>query len=208
MKELDIDTWARKEHFHFFKQFEEPYFGVTVNLDCTIAYATCKDQGISFFLYYLHKSLQAANEVEPFRYRIKEGKVYVYDQINGSATIHRPDGTFGFSYMTYHEDFSIFARVASEAIARTQQSNKLVPSISGDNVIHFSALPWIDFTAVSHARSYSSQDSCPKITVGKMKEDAGRKSMALSIHVNHALMDGYHVGQYVELFQELMDGGE
>jgi chloramphenicol O-acetyltransferase type A len=29
--------------------------------------------------------------------------------------------------------------------------------------------------------------------------------MAMSIHVHHGLMDGYHVGEFVKLFQELMD---
>jgi hypothetical protein len=31
-----------------------------------------------------------------FKYRIAEDNVYVYDQINASATIGRADGTFGF----------------------------------------------------------------------------------------------------------------
>jgi chloramphenicol O-acetyltransferase type A len=30
-------------------------------------------------------------------------------------------------------------------------------------VIHFSAIPWLDFTSLSHARSYTFPDSCPKI---------------------------------------------
>ena len=51
---LDIDNWKRKDHFHFFRQFEEPFFGVTVNVDCTNAYNTAKSNGISFFLYYLY----------------------------------------------------------------------------------------------------------------------------------------------------------
>ncbi|SDZ50589.1 hypothetical protein SAMN05444412_11869 [Rhodonellum ikkaensis] len=33
-KELEIEKWSRKDHFRFFSQFEEPFFGVTVQLDC------------------------------------------------------------------------------------------------------------------------------------------------------------------------------
>jgi chloramphenicol O-acetyltransferase type A len=51
---------------------------------------------------------------------------------------------------------------------------------------------------MSHARCYSYKDSCPKITFGKITENDGVKTMPLSIHVNHALMDGYHVGEFVE----------
>ena len=36
-KLIDIDNWKRKEHFLFFSKFEEPFFGVTVKVDCTTA---------------------------------------------------------------------------------------------------------------------------------------------------------------------------
>src|SRR5210317_1546485 len=70
VKELDIETWARKEHFNFFKNFEEPFFGVTVEVDCTEAYAHCRKNNISFFMYYLYLSLKASNEMACFHYRI------------------------------------------------------------------------------------------------------------------------------------------
>jgi chloramphenicol O-acetyltransferase type A len=64
MKEIvDMNTWIRKDHFKFFNAFEEPFFGVTVDVDCTATYQQAKDLQVSFFLLYLHKSLQAANEI-------------------------------------------------------------------------------------------------------------------------------------------------
>ena len=86
-----------------------------------------------------------------------------------------------------------------------QNSTGLVPAISGENVIHFSAIPWVDFTSLSHARSFSFRDSMPKISFGKVTEKEGVKSMPVSIHVHHGLMDGYHVGQFVDKFQELLN---
>ena len=106
--QLDIESWARKDHFNFFKQFEEPFFGVCVDVDCTRSYLKCKSEDISFFLYYLHKSLVAANRIEPFRYRIENDNVLIYDKVHASPTINRPDGTFGFAYIDYHEDFQKF----------------------------------------------------------------------------------------------------
>jgi len=46
---IDIEQWNRKEHFLFFSQFEEPFFGATVNIDRTQAYKTAKEKGNSFF---------------------------------------------------------------------------------------------------------------------------------------------------------------
>lgn len=37
-----------------------------------------------------------------------------------------------------------------------------------------------------------------------MKEVNGRLLMPVSVHVHHALMDGLHVGQFLENFQERM----
>jgi len=47
---LDLNAWNRKEHFAFFKQMEEPFFGVTARIDCTQAYAKAKELGVSFLL--------------------------------------------------------------------------------------------------------------------------------------------------------------
>jgi chloramphenicol O-acetyltransferase type A len=203
--ELDINTWNRKEHFEFFSQFEEPYFGVTVELDCTQAYTKCSSQGIPFFLYYLHKTIKAVNLIEPFRYRILDKKVYICDKINVSATISREDNTFGFSYIVYDEEFEGFMENAQKEIKRVRSGSGLMPDTMDDDVIHFSALPWLNFTSLSHSRTYGDNDSCPKISVGKLTTKEGKKVMPVSVHVHHALMDGYHLSLFVEKFQELMN---
>ena len=38
-----------------------------------------------------------------------------------------------------------------------------------------------------------------------MTETSGKRSMPVSVHVHHALVDGVHVGQYIEEFQKLMN---
>lgn len=201
---LDIENWSRKDQFRFFSRFEEPFFGVTIPINCGHAYQICKAKGYSFFLYYLHASLKAANETEPFRYIIEQDQVFVYDQINASATIDRPDGSFGFSYIDYHPDFIAFSSHAKKVIEEVRNSTGLIPAISGENVIHYSSIPWLNFTAISHARCFSYKDSCPKITFGKMTEQNGVQQMPVSIHVHHALMDGWHVAQFADRFQDIL----
>lgn len=207
-KEINIAEWSRKDHFLFFSQFEEPFFGATVHIDCTLAYRHAKEQKHSFFLHYLHRALKAANTVEAFRYRILDKKVYVFDRVNASPTINRPNGTFGFAYLDYEEDENSFYERATQGIERVQQSEGLIPAVSGENVIHFSAIPWLDFTSLSHARSFTFPDSCPKISFGKVTEQNGVKTMPVSVHVHHGLADGYHVGLFVEEFRRLMNSPE
>lgn len=202
---VDLNTWNRKEHFEFFSQFEEPFFGITTELNCTAAYDVCKSKQISFFLYYLYQALASAQEIDNFRYRIVDDKVYLFDQINASPTIMRPDGTFGFSYMDYSEDFDTFYEAAVKVRSTVQAGSGLIPAISGENVIHFSTLPWIRFTSVSHARSFSFPDSAPKVTFGKLTVQGDQRLIPVAVHAHHGLVDGYHIGLYFEALQERLN---
>jgi chloramphenicol O-acetyltransferase type A len=201
---LDIETWARRDHYYFFSRFDEPYFGICVDIECTSSYEKCKKEGISFFLYYLHKSLVAANKVEPFRYRIENDKVFVYNEVHASPTISRPDGTFGFSYMKYYDDFQKFETEAKKEIERIQNSKGLLSCEITENIIHYSSLPGIRFNSISHARNFKINDSCPKITFGKVFDFENGKKMPVSVHVHHALVDGFNVGQFIDEFQHEM----
>lgn len=204
-QKLDLNTWNRKEHFLFFKQMEEPFFGVTVPIDCTKAYAKSKELGVTFFTYYLHKTLVAINTIEPFRYRIIDNEVYIFDRIDASATILREDKTFGFSWMKYDANINEFAEITKKEIARIQNTTGLLTCEYPENQIHFSAVPWVNFISYSHARSFTFPDSCPKISFGKMMDENGKKTMNMSIHVHHGLIDGYDVGRFISCFEELMN---
>ena len=69
------------------------------------------------------------------------------------------------------------------------------------DMIHYSALPWVAFTSFSHARNWRREDSVPKIVFGKYTERDGHRLMPVSVEVHHALMDGLHVGRFLERLQ-------
>ncbi|WP_462266266.1 CatA-like O-acetyltransferase [Mucilaginibacter sp.] len=203
---LDLNTWAHREHFNLFNGFTEPMFGFTVDVDCTVAYNRAKELGISFFLYYLYQSMAAVNAIEPFRYRIENhNEVFVHDVANAESTILRDNGTFGFVYLKFYPTLQEFVEAAQTRIERIKQSSSLFDDETSEDVIHYSTIPWFKFTALTHARNYSRNDGIPKITFGKVTESNGQKTFPVSITVHHGLMDGLQVGQYVELFQQLLN---
>jgi len=205
-QKLDIETWARKEHFNFFKTFDEPFYGVCVSVDCTAAYKFAKQNKCSFYLYTLYNALAAAQLIEPFRLRIEDDEVFIYDRIHAASTVARGNGTFGFGYIDYYPLFEEFLVNANREVERVQNSTLLDKATRWD-LIRFSSLPWIDFTSLSHARMFSFEDSAPSISFGKMTEKDGKRPMPMSVHVHHALVDGVHIGQYIDCFQELMNKG-
>ncbi len=97
-KYVDINNWKRKEYYEFFSKYDEPFWGIVTEIDCTIAYEKVKQNNSSFFSYYLYKSTQAINMIEEFRYRIEDEKVVLFEEIHAATTIGRDDETFGYSF--------------------------------------------------------------------------------------------------------------
>lgn len=204
---IDFENWKRKEHFQFFDQFDEPFFGINSEIDVSIAYHFCKENNISFFLFYLFQATKAVNLTDEFRYRIEDGKVFDYHTIHVTATIGRADNTFAFSFMPYSGNFDEFVAAAKKEIEEVGNSSGLRfnEDAKRNDVIHFSSIPWISFKAISHARSFGYKDSVPKITFGKFHETNGKLLMPVSIHAHHGLMDAYHLAKYLGLFAKLLD---
>ena len=207
MKKLDFENWNRKEHFEFFSPFDEPFFGVVSEVDCTKAYSYAKKNNISFFAYYLHKTLEAANSLDFFKYRIIDKEVFICDEIHAAATIAREDGTFAFSFTEFNPDFTIFHDSLKSEIDSVQNSSGLRFNeyAKRADAIHISSFPWHKLTGLTHARDFKREDSVPKITFGKSFELDSALKLPVAINVHHALMDGFHVAKFLERFQDLLD---
>ena len=207
MKKLDLENWNRKEHFEFFCPFDEPFFGVVSEVDCTKAYEYAKKNNISFFAYYLHKTLEAANSLEEFKYRIIDNEVFICKEIHAAATIAREDGTFAFSFTEFNPDFTIFHDSLSSEIDSVQNSTGLRFNEDAKRIdgMHISSFPWHKLTGLTHSRDLKRKDSVPKITFGKTYVQDSAMKLPIAINVHHALMDGFHVAQFLDRFQELLD---
>jgi len=197
---LDLDTWNRREHFEFFRDFDNPFFNVCVQVDVTDLWRLSRaDRDLSFFIACLYVATRAANEVENFRYRLRGARVLVHDQIHPGSTVLLDDDRFTFAYCKYTDDFAEFHRCFREEIERVKSgSGALQPRSGEDDLIHFSVLPWMAFTSFAHARRWGIEDSVPKIVFGKAYPTAKRMTMPVSVEVHHSLMDGLHVGRYFE----------
>lgn len=201
MKYLDIENWSRKKHFEHFSKLLDPYFAVVVDVDVTNAFQYAKEKNISFFALYLHACIKAINSVENLRYRIQDDKVVIHDVIHASATIPREDSTFGFSFVHFSEDFEVFNTNLEKEKDRIVNGTDLFPPVNTEDCIYCSALPWFNFT--SHKEPISGfKESVPKLAFGKFVKKEERLMMPVSIAVNHALADGYHVGQFFESYQK------
>jgi len=201
LKKIDLTSWNRKQLFNHFNALADPYFSVTIPFDVSKAYKKSKDSSSSFFAIYLHECMKAINGVENFKYRIIDDEVFEYDHIHASATLSRADHTFGFSFINFSENFIDFNNNILKEKQRIDESSELYPPVNGLDCIHCSALPWFSFTSQKEPFS-GIKDSVPKLSFSKTYKENDSLMMNVGISANHALIDGFHVGQFAELFQK------
>ena len=201
---LDIENWARRDLFEFFRGYERPHFNVCARLDITSLLKLLRERrGVSVSLAYLYFALRVANEIEPFHYRLKEGRVVVHDVINGGTTVLLPNESFSYAYFDYDENFETFSLGAAQSIEKVQAEGLLKPTMR-DDLIYFTVLPWVSFTSFAHARTPGRGESVPRIAFGKFATENERTLLPISVEVHHALMDGLHVGRYLNGFEEAL----
>jgi chloramphenicol O-acetyltransferase type A len=191
MAYLDLQRWARRDAFEFFRGFDKPYFNVCVRLDVAALKAAAAARGVgSFTLAYHFIALRLANLHEPFRYRLEGGRVRVHEVVH---------------YLDHSADYASFARTGADAMARARSRQAgFEPRLDATDVIHTTTLPLIPFTSFSHARNWGREDSVPKLAFGRADRDGSRLWMPFSVEVHHALMDGLHVGRYIQAFEEAL----
>lgn len=202
---LDIASWPRRELFEFFIGYSNPYFNVCTNVDVTKLVAFARDRPdvrISLALHYF--ALRVANETEPFRYRLKDKQVFVYDVVHGGTTVLLPNESFTYAYFDYQIDFEEFIGEMGKAIDEVRTgSGRLKPTMR-DDVIYHTTLPWFSFTSFAHARDKDRGESIPRIVFGKFTKENERLMMPISVEVHHALMDGIHVGRFLTTLEEAL----
>lgn len=205
MKELNIEIWNRKTQYHFFKDFDDPYFNLVAHIDVSKLRSFCKKENLSFFLASLHFSGRAVNAVQGMRLRLKDNKVLDFDKIHIGSTVFRKDETFSFAHFPFLEDLHLFCE-RSRGIADYQIEKGGMEDPPGMlDIVYYSVVPWVHFLGLKHPHKKGDITGIPRIVFGKYEEQNGKYLMPVSVEVHHSLADGYHVGLYFKEFQHLID---
>ena len=203
--EVDIAAWPRRTTYEFFKNYDDPFFNLTANVDVTRLYQFCKQNDLAFSLAALFCTQRAANEIREFRIRLFENRLVEFDKIHATQTILNDDETFSFCYFETQDDIFEFDR-AGKAARKKYKSLKTF-DVESDRVdmIYYSVIPWVSFTSFKHATRLDKTQTVPRIVFGKIFDEGKVKKMPLSVEANHRIMDGIHVGKLFNRFQEIAD---
>jgi chloramphenicol O-acetyltransferase type A len=202
--EIDIKNWPRRATYEFFKDYEDPFFNFTANLDVSELYHFCKRNGLAYSLVALHTCQKAVNEIREFRIRLVEDKLVEFEKVDITQTILNDDETFSFSYYEMRDDIFEFERAAKIARDHYRKLKTFDVETHRLDLIYYSVIPWVSFTSFKHASRLDRRQTVPRIVFGKTFDLADRKLMPLSVEANHTIMDGFHVGKLFNRFQEII----
>lgn len=155
----------------------------------------------------IHASTYVANEIVNFRYRIRDDKVVLHDKLNPSFTDLNggEDDLFKLVTVDMKDNILEFVNYAKE---KSQSQNDYFPLeevVGKDNFVYITCIPWVSFTHISHTFSFNKNDSVPRISWGKYFSENNNVLLPFSVQVNHALVDGVHVGEYFDKLQKHID---
>lgn len=204
MRPIEYDTWPRRELFEFFSGVSQPFYSVSFRVDVTRLYDYVKPRGLSFYYGLVYLATKALNRVENFRLSIENGVPMLLEERVPSFTDMKK-GTDSFYIVTMPrsgEDLDGFCRAAAEK-SRMQEAFIDSASETGE-LIYFSCLPWVDLTALTNERDFDRDDSVPRVAWGKYIEQDGRKTLGMSLEVNHRLIDGVHIGRFARELERLI----
>lgn len=208
MRNIDLQTWPRRNHFRFFRNFDHPHFNMCVNVDVTALYPFVKRNEYSLTVSMVYLISRASNAIPEFRQRIRGDQVVEHEIVSPGYSILVNKELFNFCFVEYVDSFPEFARRAEENIAELKAHPDLEGSPARDDVLYMSPIPWVSFTSFSHPMQLHPADSIPRFAWGKFFKENSSLKMPLSVQGHHAVMDGLHMGRYYETIQEYLHNPE
>ncbi|MFT8973254.1 CatA-like O-acetyltransferase, family 1 [Zymomonas mobilis] len=188
---IDTQTWPRKAHFDFYRQFANPCFNLCVPIEAQRLYETAKDNGVSFFQLALYAILRATNSVPQLKQRVLGDKVIEYPNIEVMTPVMTANEGFRQIWCENTADFSSFTKAVTPQIEIAKTTEAAPLRVQKENFFCASCLPWVHFSAITHAE-FSFGSAVPTLTWGKLKDG----KIPVACKFNHAFVDGLHASRF------------
>ena len=120
---------------------------------------------------------------------------------------HRDSETFSNLWTEYTEDYSVFCRAYERDLEQFGNNKSMMakPGVPA-NTFPVSMIPWESFDGFNLNLEKGYGYLLPIFTMGRYTENNGRYLLPLSIQVNHAVCDGFHVCRFISALREMIDG--
>lgn len=198
----EIKNFEREELFHKFNEKDNPFVFLTTELDVTHLYNLCKKVRNHYATigYYVTK---AVNEIDAFKYRYEDGSFYKYDRLNPRFTQMTKDKNhIGVFEVEMSDNYEKFIKNYKKAEEKFLEAEVTTPYTDKGKVL-FSCEPWFNFTGLTIP--FDRKDTVPEIIWDKFYFREDRCYLHFMIFVHHGFVDGYHIGEFINTLQEIIN---
>ena len=142
--------------------------------------------------------------------RVLGDKVVVHDALHPSFTdMSKGDDLFRIVTVELSETLEAFVERAA-ARSREQVHPFDMTGFEGrDDLIYYTSIPWLSFTQLTHTITHNREDSVPRLSWGKYREEGGpgccRFVLPYSVQVHHAFVDGLHIARFKDTLESALN---
>ncbi len=209
-KHIDMPKYPRLDHFRHFLTMNQPFISITVQVDISDWLPRLKASGCPFFLSFQYAVVRTANRIPEFRQRILNEEIIEYDYCNPSYIVALPDDTYRYCNVNVNQPFSKYLEqscIKQDAALHSEHLEEEDEDILG--LLFISTVPWLNYTEAMMPLP-DNRFSIPSFCWGAYKSEKylaledGRvvervkTSIPVTLLVNHALIDGIHVGRFFD----------
>lgn len=190
-------NFKRQALFDMYNSRTNPFSFVTTRIDITNIFNLCKlrKHYYASIAYFLTKAM---NNVDEFKYRYIDGKIYKCDIIKPCFTDIQDDNTIGFYTCEMLDDYDKFLVHFDEI--KNQFLKREYPLKEDNDVVWISCEPWYNFTSV--VPPFDKSITIPQMIWDKFTFEGDRCFINLMIMVHHGFADGYHIGKFIRITEK------
>lgn len=202
-KKINLDNWQRKEYFNHFLNTIPCTYSMTVKLDVT----NIVNNKLQFYPAIIFFITQAVNQLEEFRTAYNTNKeLVIYDKMIPNYTVfNKIDNTFYNLWTECNSNIFDFIKSYNVDIKKYENSKIMNPkSETPENTFPISMLPWVHFESFNLNLLKGYDYLLPIFTAGRYQYEFSKYIVPLSLQVHHSVCDGYHVGKFINILQEMI----
>ena len=197
----EVKDFKRKELFDMYHERSNPFLFVTTKIDITNIVNYCKKHK-NYYATIGYFILLAANELDCFKYRLENNKIYKYDDLRVNFVQMIDDDEIGFFGWDNKSSYKDFIKEFEQNQDKFFKEKILYDSID-EGEVWFSCTPWFEFSSL--VVPFDKNITVPQFIWSKFIEENDKVYTNLMIMVHHGFADGNHVGKFLKLLNEKID---
>jgi chloramphenicol O-acetyltransferase type A len=200
-REIDLGSFARRQSYELFLNYDNPTATRTVDLDVTALMAYIKDRSLRFTAAFGFLLARAVNHVPEFRCRLQDGIPVEYEHVIPSFAVLKNDQQLAYAKGVYSDSFSSDYAANRALIERVRQGYVQDVGTGSHGLFWLTINPWNRFTSLQFPLTAAIAD-IPIFGVGKISGETGRMIAPFAVRIHHSFVDGYHVAHFLHVIEK------